>query len=226
MTVSPEAIARKARPAFLLCATAAVVLALSPSAALADVPACNLIGAHTIASIFDLPHHHLIRSGSSAAGSWGTEPGAFLSNDHSRCDLGLWRGATPESRADLFARVRAGDAAQIGFSTWIPDGPNASDWEAEGFAETVTRFRRTRFKAVRKLQGIVTTLKVPSEGHTAIGALFSAPAPRRGLEAAVGCWSDERTSKILCILDAESPGKRVVAHLSALASKAVPAFLG
>jgi hypothetical protein len=197
-----------------IVALLAAVLAIHPAGAAAEKANCNLLSPGAMKSVVGLAKVANQRAVSdSTAGI------------HTDCDFVLWSGSTPTSPAGVLAKGKSGKGAQIGYSTWTPGGEHTEAWVPKGFEEKLNEFSRARFAAVTNLPGKVKALSPKSEGHPGGGATIKLSGVGKGLETAVGCWWNVNTTTIICLFDEEATGKPVVAHLNALAAKAVPGFL-
>jgi hypothetical protein len=194
----------------------ALVLLSLPGAAHAGGAKCNLIPTGKLKSTVGQSNSYLQRH-STDSGSAKFEV----------CDWGLWTGYTPKSRAEILQKGKSGNGAQVGYETWEPGaGQGGEEWVAKGYEEEIEGILRAHFRALGALPGIYKSLSPKADGEKAAGATIKATGKAKGLEVAVGCWWNDDTAKIVCLLDEEQAGKPLVAHLNALAAQAVPAFMG
>ena len=193
-----------------------------------DVRACELASLHRVATTVHLPQAKILRDTSSLDETEGLQPAEVPGVAHTECDLGLWSGAKPKSLAGLFDKARAGEAAQVGVEAWSPNegSANAADWIKEGWKETTENLIKARWALVFNSAGRNRPLHPKGEGYIGAGATLKVTGKGKGLEAAIGCWWDHPSYRVLCIFDEEDEGKPIVDNLNTLADNIVPKFLG
>ena len=211
-------------------ALALIGCALAADGAIAggEPVACETVSLSFVGKTVGLPHATLLRDHSNLEDTSGLEPAELPQAAHSECGIGLWTGKTPKSRAAIFAKGRAGQAAQVGVDVWAPnnESPFVNEWESKGFGELTTQFLKGRLQLLLGLPGRAKPLNPEGDGYSGAGLTIKATGAAHGLEAAAGCWWDVSTHRAICLLTEEAEGKPVVAHLNALAKKIVPNFLG
>jgi hypothetical protein len=214
----------------LLVALSGLALLAGTSAASAGEPpgACEVTSLSRVESTVHLQHSILLRNTSDLESTAGEEPSELPFDVHTICDIGVWTGSKPKTRAAVLQRAKSGDAAQVGVETWAPNeaSPNVGNWFTTGYEETTSAFLNGRFALVYKIPGRAKPLNPQGEGYSGAGVLIRASGFAKGLIAAIGCWWDHSTYRDICLLDEEAVGKPVVDHLNVLAKNIVPKFLG
>jgi hypothetical protein len=214
----------------VVTALALIGSALAAQGAIAggEPTACETVSLSFVQKTVGLPHSTLLRDHSNLEDTSGLEPAELPQGAHSECDIGLWSGSAPKSRAAIFAKARAGEAAQVGVDVWAPnpESPFVNEWEGKGFNELTTGFLKGRLQLVLGLHGLAKSLNPQGDGYIGIGLTLKATGIAHGLEAAAGCWWDKGTSRAICLFTEEVEGKPVVDHLNTLAKKIIPNFLG
>jgi hypothetical protein len=215
--------------ALALAAALLLPAASFPAAALAgDEPtACETVSLAFVGKTLGLPHATLLRDKSNLEDTSGLEPSELPFAFHSECGIGLWSGAPPKGQSQIYAKARAGQAAQVGVDVWAPDtqSPEVNKWEETEYGEVLDGLQKGRFQVLLKLPGQAKGLNPKGEGYSAQGLTIKTSGPAHGLEAAAGCWWDPGTHRIVCLFTEEAEGKPVVDHLNKLAAKIVPNFL-
>jgi hypothetical protein len=108
--------------AIALAGLAVTGAALSTSLAVAgeEPTACETVSLAFVQKTVGLPHSTLLRNRSNLEDTSGEEPQELPQAAHSECGIGLWSGAAPKSQGEIFAKARAGQAAQVGVDAWAP----------------------------------------------------------------------------------------------------------
>jgi hypothetical protein len=212
----------------LLAMLAALALCAGTAGADQLPRACELVSVHKVETIVNQPHAEIVRNTSNLDGSGEDEPSMLPGVAHTECDLGLWSGAKPKGPLAAANEARAGQAAQVGLETWSPNdsSPNVEDWLNTGFQENTEELVKARWKLVFGNAGKAKSLNPKGEGYIGVGATVKVTGIGKGLEAAIGCWWDVNSSRIICIFNEEDEGKPIVHHLNQLADDLVPKFLG
>jgi hypothetical protein len=221
---------RRVTAVVAITALASIGGAVNAAGAIAggEPTACETVSLSFVQKTVGLPHSTLLRDHSNLEDTSGLEPSELPQAAHSECDIGLWGGKAPKTRAAIFAKARAGQATQVGVDAWAPnpESPFVDQWEGKGFNELTTGFLKGRLQLVLGLHGLAKSLNPQGDGYIGIGMTLKATGIAHGLEAAAGCWWDKGTSRAICLFTEEVEGKPVVDHLNALAKKIVPNFLG
>src|SRR6185312_17431191 len=138
-------------------ALALIGCSLAAQGALAggEATACETVSLAFVQKTVGLPHSTVLRDHSNLEDTSGLEPAELPQAAHSECGIGLWSGATPKSRAEIFAKARAGQAAQVGVDVWAPntESPFVNEFESKGFSELTTDFLKGRFQVLLALPG-------------------------------------------------------------------------
>jgi hypothetical protein len=220
---------RATRSLVLFLALAAWTVSGGAGAASAeDTRACELVSLHRVETTVHLPKAQVLRDTSSLDGTENLQPGEGPGVVDTECDLGLWSGAKPKNLAAVFEKARAGQGAQVGVETWSPNDAslNAEDWIKTGWQEETDNFIKARWALVFNSGGKNRPLHPKGEGYIGAGATMKVTGKGKGLEAAIGCWWDHPSYRIVCIFDEEDEGKPIVDHLNTLAENIVPKSLG
>jgi hypothetical protein len=219
---------KRATGSLLLVAFAAWALGAGTASAGDLANGCELVSVHQVKTTVGLPHAEIVRNHTNTEGAQEDEPNEVPGVVDAECDLGLWRGAQPKGPVAAAKKARAGEAAQVGVETWAPNegSVNEEDWIKTGWKEKTTELIKARWKLVFEGAGKAKPLNPKGEGYIGAGATVKVTGIGKGLEAAIGCWWDVKTHRIVCIFDEEDEGNPIVKHLNSLADKIVPKFLG
>ncbi len=201
-------------------AAAVLAAAASASARSTSAVACTMLSSSQLKSTLGLSQSTVLRNYDP------TGPGSMAVD--TECDWGVWSGAPPTSPAATFALARSGNAAQTGIETWAPNKGHERDWSGKGYPELIKELTKGSYAAPTAFAANGCVARAPCRpprpcrdrpDHEATGLA-------KGLTVAVGCWSEKKSHKAICVFDEEASSRPVTTHMLTFAKSAVAKFLG
>jgi hypothetical protein len=150
---------------------------------------------------------------------------------HSECNAVAWTGPTPQSQQAAFQLARSGHGAQFGIEAWRPNptSPDVAKWKSNDYGALTHEFHTAAATFPGLFNGAgwpAKRIRLSSFGHSVSGFVVQVQGVGKGLDAAAGCWWNDKTYSAVCLLDEEAASKPVAKHLNQLAAIAVPKMLG